>query len=112
MHQKEKTKQLELYWRKHIAQLKCSQLSQKAYCTQHNLVDHQLRYWKKRIYLLDDRSKAKGPFAKVQVQLQPEASITKQQPRLTISLPSGVEMRVELDKSQDLIAIINKLANT
>ena len=51
---KNKTKQLELYWRKHITQFEHSKCSQKVYCTKHNLTDHKLSDWKKRIHQIDD----------------------------------------------------------
>jgi hypothetical protein len=44
---KDKTKHLESSWQNYIAQFERSDLSQKSYCARHNLVAHQLSYWKK-----------------------------------------------------------------
>ena len=88
MNPKEKIKQLELYWRKHIAQFKRAHISQKAYCTKHNLVDHQLSYWKKRIHKLDDQAKVNTHFAKIK--LQSEAVVSKKM--LKFKLPNGISM--------------------
>ena len=108
MNPKEKIKQLESYWRKHIAQFKRAHISQKAYCAKHDLIAHQFTYWKTRIRQLSADSKsAKGNFTKIQVQHNPV--ISNQNLRLTLNLSNGIGMELELDKIQDLIDIIHKL---
>ena len=107
---KNKTKQLELYWRKHIAQFERSNSSQKAYCTKHNLTDHQLSYWKKRSHQLDDQPKVTTHFAKVT--LQPKAVVSKKTLRLTVSRPNGITLNIELDSSKELVTMIQDLVNT
>jgi hypothetical protein len=107
---KNKTKQLELYWRKHIAQFERSNSSQKAYCTKYNLTDHKLSYWKKRIHQLDDQPKVNTHFAKVK--LQPKAVVSKKTLRLTLNLPNGITLNIELDSSKELVTMIQDLVNT
>ena len=107
---KNKTKQLELYWRKHIAQFERSTSSQKAYCAKHNLTDHQLSYWKKRSHQLDDQPKVTTHFAKVK--LQPKAVVSKKTLRLTLNLPNGITLNIELDSSKELVTMIQDLVNT
>ena len=108
MSQKEKSKKLESYWRKHILNLEKSRLSCKAYCTQHKLTIHQMGYWKTRIKNIDSRARDKGTFSRVQI--QPDPVTSKQQLRLNLTLPNGIVVGVELEKRQDLIDVIQKLA--
>jgi|TARA_B100000315_G_scaffold225022_1_gene230979 hypothetical protein len=109
MNHKEKIKQLELYWQKHIAQFERSKSSQKAYCTKHNLVDHQLSYWKKRIHQIDGQLKVNTHFAKIK--LQPEAVISKKMLRLTLNLPNGMTLNIELDSRKELVTMIQELVS-
>ena len=106
MNHKEKIKQLELYWRKHIAQFKRAHISQKDYCIKHNLVDHQLSYWKKRIHKLDDQAKVNTNFAKVK--LQSEAVVSKKM--LKFKLPNGISLNLELDSRRELVSMVQELA--
>ena len=110
MNHKEKTKHLESSWQKHIAQLERSDLSQKAYCDRHNLVAHQLSYWKKRLKKLNSKYKTKGNFSKLRI--QPELVVSKPKLKFNLNLPNGIVAALELTSREDFLKIIRELASS
>ena len=62
----EENKRKREYWSSHIERWQESGLSQRVYCREHNLKDHQFVYWKKRIIRTGTESKFVslnlGPF--------------------------------------------------
>lgn len=44
---------LRRFWKKHMDRWRQSQLTQKEYCRQNELIPHRFTYWKKRLFLND-----------------------------------------------------------
>ena len=110
MDQKEKRKKLESFWRKHVIQFECSELSCKAYCSKNNLTVHKMGYWKARIKQLDSQAKGKGRFTKVRIQGEPLLSKTPL--KLSLSLPNGIVINLALASRHDLTDVIQQLASS
>ncbi len=80
------------FWQDHITAWQGSELSQVAYCKQHEIKFHNFAYWRNRL------SPAKAPSAKLmKLGAMPASS------RVVINLPLGV--RLELSAS-DLPAVL------
>ena len=110
MNQKEKSKKLEIYWKKHVLAFESSNSSCTAYCLEHKLNVHQLSYWRKRIKQLSEKSEKKVYFSKVKLAPKPESR--SHSLKLSLSMPNGVVAALELKNREDFLKIINDLAKS
>ena len=80
-------------WYKHIQAWKQSNLSQKAYCDQHNLKSSQLSYWSRKFEqakVPQAATLAPANFVPVTVSEAPQIKDNNTPPNLTLQLPNGV----------------------
>jgi len=87
---KEYTSHLQPFWENHINSWKESNISQAAYCHEHDLVVHRFGYWKRKLIDINNSSVKSQGF----VQLNPRqpAAVTSTS---TLSLQLPNQLRIE-----------------
>jgi len=104
--------ELRAFWRGHVEQWRTSGQSQAAYCREHGLSDHRLRYWKRCILpeaVAEEFSGSEG-FLPVQLVSNSTAPATVDS-GITVRLPTGlgVELRCGFD-TQALRSVVQALS--
>ena len=98
------------YWEKQIQRWQESGLSQKQYCQQNNLTQHQLTYWKKRFV----KPESSISFVELQIagNVQPGSGLAR---RSALRLTIGSEYQIDVDRGfdpvvlQQLIYVLRKI---
>ncbi len=91
---------LESLWRDRLQQWQESSLTQTAWCQQNNLNSHQLSYWKRKFRDQSSRGKL------VPLSVPPE---TSRLTTVTVTLPSGIHLKVQTDNIIDLVRELARL---
>ena len=104
--------ELRAFWRGHVEQWRTSGQSQAAYCREHGLTDHRLRYWKRCFLPEAVAEEFSGPegFLPVQLVSNSTAPATVDS-GITVRLPTGLglELRSGFDR-QALRAAVQALS--
>lgn len=90
------------YWRAHVAELKRTGVTSKAYAEQHGLSVHSLRHWLSRINAESARGSAPQADAFVALRLERAGSVSS---RSGASAPSGCTLRCSSGWELELTAL-------
>lgn len=93
-----KQDQKQLYWEKHLQEWQVSQLSQRAYCEQHQLSIASFGYWRKRLKKAAPIEKKLIPVARNNVSV------------IRISLRDGIQLDIPSHALAESLPIILRMA--
>ena len=82
---------LQPFWESHMIAWKETNLSQAAYCQEHELVVHQFGYWKRKLIDIDPSAVQKQGF----VQLNPFQQVASTSVPSSLSLQLPNQLRIE-----------------
>ena len=81
----------EQYWQQHMDTWQSSELSQNAYCREHNLRPNQFSYWKSRLQTLNNQQTSK-PSTQSSAFIPLKIANTAPTGGLCLRLPNGFEL--------------------
>ena len=95
MSRREQIEQKRAYWKEQIDQWRLSGLSQAEYCRRHDLVRHQMAYWKKRL-------QKPGPGVSL-VPVNPDQlrAVSSRPERRSLVLVIGSDFKIEINEGFD-----------